>query len=184
MVMIMTIEILNNTIDNNNNIDAPLKENIKELIVIFNKMFPGVDLTNLNNRLATLKIEKSNKLMNKRVSKYNPVTNILEFNVDKIEQGYDMKYVMMYELLNIITSNSESFGFCKNNNFSALNAGYTAILANNLVGNESEIPFLEDEIISTNLISLLVGDEVMMESYFTNNVNLLANALLSEGVEL
>lgn len=178
------IDKIMNTIDSNSNIDAPLKVNIKELVIIFNKQFPGVDLTNLNNRLKDLKIVKSNKFINKKVSKYNSNTNTLEFNIDKIEQGYDMKYIMMYELLNIITSNNNATGFSVDNNFVALNAGYTAILANNLVGNDSEIPFLEDEIISTNLIALMVGDDLMMQSYFTNDTNLLANALLNEGIEL
>ena len=101
--------------DNNQNIDDELKDNIYILTQIFHSKYPEIDLTNLCNNLKTLKIVKSSKFLNKRVSKYNFMTNTLEFNVEKIAEGYDMKHMMMFELLNIITNNGKMTGFnlCK-----------------------------------------------------------------------
>ena len=95
-----------------------------------------------------------------------------------------MKHVMMSELLNVITNNGKQTGFNYNNKFEALNAGYTEVLSNNLVGNESDIPYLENEIISTNMIALMVGNDTLFDAYFNNDVELLVNKLVNEGVDI
>ena len=130
-----------------------------------------------------LKIEKSNKFINKRVVKYNLNTNILEFNTEEIDKGYDMKHILMHGLLNIISSNDVQSGFNYNDKFKALNAGYTEILTNNLVGNDSDLSYLDDEVISTNLIASMIGNDVLFEAYFGNDTNKLVNALINEGLE-
>ena len=179
----MTLENVYNAIDSNSNIDNNVKEDIKELITIFNKTFPNIDLSAFAKRVANLKIEKSNKFINKRVVKYNHNTNILEFNVDEINKGYDMKHILMHGLLNIISSNDTQSGFNYNDKFKALNAGYTEILTNNLVGNDGELSYLDDEVISTNLIASMIGNDVLFDSYFNNDTNKLVQALINEGVE-
>ncbi len=170
-------------IDSNQNIDNNVKENIKELINIFNSTFPNIDLFNFAKRIMNLKIEKSNKFINKRVVKYNHKTNILEFNIDEINKGYDMKHILMHGLLNIISSNDIQTGFIYNDKFKALNAGYTEILTNNLIGNDADLSYLDDEVISTNLIALMIGNDVLFEAYFNNDTKKLVKALVSEGVE-
>lgn len=170
-------------IDSNQNIDNNVKENIKELINIFNNTFPNIDLSNFAKRIMNLKIEKSNKFINKRVVKYNHKTNILEFNIDEINKGYDMKHILMHGLLNIISSNDIQTGFIYNDKFKALNAGYTEILTNNLIGNDADLSYLDDEVISTNLIALMIGNDVLFEAYFNNDTKKLVKALVSEGVE-
>lgn len=171
-------------IDSNTNIDSEVKENIKELINIFNSTFPNIDLSNFAKRIMDLKIEKSNKFINKRVVKYNFKTNILEFNVEEINKGYDMKHILMHGLLNIISSNDVQTGFNYNDKFKALNAGYTEILTNNLIGNDGDLSYLDDEVISTNLIATMIGNDVLFESYFNNDTSKLVNALINEGVEV
>lgn len=180
----ITLENIKGTLDSNIKLNDEIRDNLYNLIYIFNKNFPNISLENLNNNLKTLQIIKSNKFINKRVSRYNYVTNILEFNIDKINEGYDMKHVMMYELLSIITNNGKQIGFNYNNKFEALNAGYTEILTNNLVGNESDIPYLENEVISTNMIALMVGNDTLFDAYFNNNAELLLNKLVDEGIEV
>ena len=170
-------------IDSNQNIDNNVKENIKELINIFNSTFPNIDLSNFAKRIMNLKIEKSNKFINKRVVKYNHKTNILVFNIDEINKGYDMKHILMHGLLNIISSNDIQTGFIYNDKFKALNAGYTEILTNNLIGNDADLSYLDDEVISTNLIALMIGNDVLFEAYFNNDTKKLVKALVSEGVE-
>lgn len=171
-------------IDTNTNIDSEVKENIKELINVFNSTFPNIDLSNFAKRIMDLKIEKSNKFINKRVVKYNLNTNILEFNTEEIDKGYDMKHILMHGLLNIISSNDVQSGFNYNDKFKALNAGYTEILTNNLVGNDSDLSYLDEEVISTNLIASMIGNDVLFEAYFGNDTNKLVSALINEGVEV
>lgn len=179
----ISLEEVYSSIDSNTNIDSNIKENIKELITIFNKTFPNIDLSNFAKRIKGLKIEKSNKYINKRVVKYNHATNVLEFNVDEINKGYDMRHILMHGLLNIISSNDVQSGFNYNDKFKALNAGYTEILTNNLVGNDGELSYLDDEVVSTNLIASMIGNDVLFESYFNNDTNKLVTALVNEGVE-
>ena len=179
----MIIENVLKAIDSNSNIDTNVKEDIKNLIVIFNNKFPNIDLSNFAKNIMELKIERSNKFINKRVVKYNPVTNILEFNVDEINKGYDMKHILMHGLLNVISSNNGQTGFIYNDKFKALNAGYTEILTNNLVGNEGDISYLDDEVISTNLIASIIGNDILFECYFTNNAQKLMQTLVDKGVE-
>lgn len=179
----MTLENVYKAIDSNSNIDSNVKEDIKELITIFNKTFPNIDLSAFAKRVMDLKIEKSNKYLNKRVVKYNFNTNVLEFNIDEINKGYDMKHILMHGLLNIISSNDVQSGFNYNDKFKALNAGYTEILTNNLVGNDGELSYLDDEVVSTNMIASMIGNDVLFESYFNNDTNKLVQALVNEGVE-
>ena len=171
-------------IDTNTNIDSEVKENIKELINIFNSTFPNIDLSNFAKKIMDLKIEKSNKFVNEKVVKYNLNTNILEFNTEEIEKGYDMKHIFMHGLLNVISSNDVQTGFNYGDKFKALNAGYTEILANNLVGNDSDLSYLDEEVISTNLIASMIGNDVLFEAYFGNDTNKLVSALINEGVEV
>lgn len=177
----MSLEDIKNSLDSNSNLTDDIRNNIYSLIVLFNQKYPNIDLTKLCKHLKTLQIEKANKFVNKKVSKYNHMTNTLELNIDKINEGYDMKHILMYELLNIITNNDEFTGFNKNDKLKALNAGYTEILANDLVGNESDIPFLEPEVISTNMIAYMIGNDVLFESYFNNDATLLTNVMLEKG---
>lgn len=180
----MNLENVKVALDSNSNLNDEIRDNFYSLVHIFHKFYPTFDLTNLCNHLKTLKIEKSNKYLNKKVSKYNPITNVLEFNIEKIEEGYDMKYILMYELLHIITNNGSYYGFNKNDELRALDAGYTAILANNLIGNDSNIPYLENEIISTNMIALIIGSEQIEKTYFENNYDEIKQLLQNEGVNL
>lgn len=180
----INIEDVLKAVDSNSSIEANVKEDIKNLIIIFNNQFPNVDLSNFANNIMELKIEKSNKFINKRVVKYNPMTNVLEFNIDEINKGYDMKHILMHGLLYVISTKDGQMGFIYNNKLKALNAGYTEILTNNLVGNDGEISYLDDEVISTNLIASIIGNDILFECYFTNNYNKLMRTLLDEGVEV
>lgn len=180
----MNLENVKVVLDSNSNLNDEIRDHFYSLIHIFHKSYPNFDLTNLCNHLKTLKIEKSNKYLNKKVSKYNPITNVLEFNIEKINEGYDMKYVLMYELLHIITSNGSYCGFNKDDELRALDAGYTAILANNLIGNESDVPYLENEIVSANMIALIIGSDVIEKAYFENDYEGIKRLLQNEGVNL
>lgn len=157
----------------NENLTKEIKDSIFELMVIFNNNFKEVDLTNASNRLEKLKIKKISKFLNSDISLYDNKNNILYFNVNEINKNYDMKHVLMFELLNIITATNYSTGFNEEAKLEALNIGYTEILANYLVGNSGELLLYPDEAVATNLISVLVGADNMKKAYFENSPKIL-----------
>ena len=67
----VTVEQVLQALQKNVSLDSAVKSNFEELICIFNTKYPNVSLVNLYNVLPTLKIEKSNKFVNKRIFKYN-----------------------------------------------------------------------------------------------------------------
>lgn len=168
-------------IDENSSIESEVKEMIKHLIIVFNTHFQTISLENFINRIKTLKIEKTNKFVSKKLFDYMPLTNVLSFNVEKIKQEYDMKHVMMSALLNIITAHNNTYGFDRDNKLLTCNTGYTEILSNLLVGNEGDISDYDEEIIATNLIAELIGFEVLFTAYFSNDYQKVATAISEWG---
>lgn len=181
MANLDSIEVV---LDNNKNINKEVKDNLFELIVIFNNKFPEVNLDNLEKHLKTLKIKKTNKFLNQDISMYDYKNNVLYFNKDRMNDEYDYKHILMFELINIISSNSYQTGFNSDGKFEALNTGYTEILANYLVGNNGEKLIYPNEAIYANMIGIIAGEDKLFESYFKNDAKILLNALVEAGVTL
>ena len=80
------LEDIRLSLDNNLNLTREVKARLFELIVIFNNKFPSVDLSNLNKRIKTLKIEKNDNFLNKDISMYDFRTNILYLNTKEMEE--------------------------------------------------------------------------------------------------
>lgn len=177
------VDEIKKVLDLNGNISSELKENILELVKILNKELPDVDLTNLKNRLSNIQIKKLNKFISNNVSMYSNVNNILYLNGEKLNE-YDAKHVLMYELLNIASSTDTKRGFIEDGRFEALNVGYTEILANFLVGNESEKTMYQEQAIETNLISIIIGNDVLKKAYFRNDTELLIQGFNDAGVQI
>ncbi len=168
----------------NGNLSSGIKGNIYELVSIFHSKFPDVDLTNLKDRLSTLKVRKLSKFISNNVSMYSNVENILYFNAEKLESGYDARHILMYELLNIASSTDTKRGFIQDGRFEALNVGFTEIMANYLVGNEGNKALFQQQAIETNLISIIIGSEVLKKAYFTNDTELLIKGFEDAGVDV
>ena len=98
------IDSIRISLDNNSNLSKDVSDGIFELVVLFHNNFPDIKLDNLNKRLGKLKIEKTSKFEKCNISSYSFVKNILYFNSDEISKEYDARHIMMFELLNIITS--------------------------------------------------------------------------------
>ncbi len=179
--MVEEIEAVLNT---NPNLTQDLKMNLLELVTIFQKQFPTVSLENLKNRLQTLKIDKLNRYVSSEVSKYDPVLNTLMINEERLGKDVDAKHILMYELLSIMTAKDNYTGFNFNHQFEALNIGYTEILTNYLVGNETEEFVHSDEIIATNLISISIGNDILLHAFFNNDYMTLTKSLIDAGIEL
>ena len=131
-----------------------------------------------------MKIENLSKYVSGEVSKYDPVTNILSLNEERLGKDVVAKHILMYEILSMITAKDNYTGFNFNHQFEALNIGYTEILTNYLVGNETEEFVHSDEIIATNLISISIGNEILLKAFFNNDYMILTKSLIDAGIEL
>lgn len=172
------------SLHNNSNLDAEVRDNIFELVMIFNNKFPEVSLDRFNEHAKTLKIKKTNKFLNSDISMYDYRHNILYFNKSRMTDEYDFRHILMYELINIISSNKYQTGFNNDGKFEALNTGYTEILANFLVGNNGQKLIYPNEAIMANMIGIVAGENKLFEAYFNNDAKILLNALAKAGVVL
>ena len=166
----MDLNEIKNSLNSNPNL-TDIRDCLMELIYLFNSKFPTINLSNLNERLKTLKIIKGSKYLVKNSSHYNPLNNELLINLSKINDN-DCKHILMRELLNIITAKDNFSGFNVDNDYEALNIGYTERLTNFLVGNESKSEY-EDEIVASNLLERIIGEDKMFNAYFNNDASLI-----------
>ena len=172
----MDLNEIKNSLNSNPNLTDDIKDCLMELISLFNSKFPDVKLTNLNERLKTLKIIRGSRFLIKNSYYYDPIDNEILINLVKIDDSIDCKHVFMRELLNMITAKDNFTGFNKDNAYEALNIGYTEILANYLVGNENESEY-EDEIVATNMIAEVIGNDTLFNAYFNNDETLIMNSV-------
>lgn len=178
------LDTIKNTLDTNTYLSQEMKDNIFELVVLFNKNFNHIALDNLNERLKTLKIERISSFLSKRVSKYDIYKNTIYFNDKELKRDYDVRHILMLELINIISSNKDFSGFNYEGKFEALNIGYTEMLANYLVGNEGEEMIYPHEAVMVNLLSIIIGEDVLEKAYFQNDYRLLLDTVKKVGIEL
>lgn len=172
--MVETIKV---TLNENQNISNEVKEGLIELIQIFNKKFPNVDLNNLNERLKSLIIRRESMFLIKNPCQYNPHTNEILINLGKFEES-DARHWMMHALLGIITAKENYYGFNnEDDKLIALNEGYTEILTNYLVG-DIENNFYFDEVVITNLISKIIGEDILFDAYFSNDSKKVLEAMI------
>ncbi len=171
------------SLEQNLELSQAVKGNIYELTMIFREKLPEISLDNYCKKLETLKIIKLSKFIKPGiVSMYDCRKNIIYFNTSEVEKGYDMKHVLMFELINVISSNDEYSGFNVDDKYRVLNLGYTEILANFLVGNDSEMALYSHEAATVNMMSILTGIDVFYQAYFKNNIELLAEKMVEMGV--
>ena len=164
--------MLEESLKQNNYLSNEIKGNISELVNTFSNKFPQVDLTNFYEKIKTLQIKKISKYLSSNISKYDILENKIYIKKDELNKEYDIKHILMYELLNVISSN----GFNNKDEFLSLNCGFTEILANLLVGNELT-PIYKEEAVYANIISMMIGVDVLQEAYFKNDPDLITNAL-------
>ena len=170
-------ETIKTTLSTNENLSEEVKNDILELVKIFQQKFANIDLTNLNERLKNLVIKRESMYLVKQPCKYNPFTNEILINLGRFEEC-DAKHWLMHCLLGIITAKDSYYGFNnEDDSLIALNEGYTEIITNYLVGDVEE-NFFTDEIIMTNLISKIIGEETLYNAYFTNDSKSIIRAMI------
>ncbi len=171
------IETIKMTLNNNENITNEVKENLLELITIFNNNFKEIDLANLNERLKTLIIKRESMFLVKLPCKYNPYTNELLINLGLFEDC-DAKHWLMHALLGMITAKENYYGLNnEENTLVGLNEGYTEIITNNLVGDVENNIFMGD-IVLTNIIGKAIGEDTLYNAYFNNDSESVIRAMI------
>lgn len=178
------LDVIKNTLDKNKNLSSEVKDNLFELIVVFNKEFSDIKLDNLNDKLKDLKISKISSLLTKKVSKYDYKKNIIYFNEKELEKDYDARHLLMFDLLQIISSKENYNGFNAEGKFEALNLGYTEMMANYLVGNSCEKMLYPHESVMIGLLGCIVDEKVLRISYFNNDHKLLIDTIKNIGIDL
>lgn len=172
---------IKSNLDNNNSLQQSVKDEIFELINIFHQTFPDIDLKSLNERIKDVKIGKDDLNIRKGPVIYDVVNNEILFSKKGLEEDYDPKHFMMKVIIAMISSCDNYYGFNKNNSLFALTIGFTEMLANTLVGNDGICDF-EEEVLTTNLISKVIGRDIMFEAFFNNDAETIFKKLLEAEV--
>lgn len=162
-----SLEEIRISLKNNPNLTDEISNKLFELVIIFNKKIPDINLSRLNERLKTVKLGKIGRFEKKGTYYYDVFKNEILFSND-IEGNYDIDHILIKAILQMSTSTETFTGFNSDDRLRVLNLAYTEILANYIVGNEGDSD-LEEEMLVTNLLSHIVGKDTMFNSYFTNN---------------
>ena len=161
------LEEIRNSLKSNPNLTDEIRNKLFELVVVFNKKMPEVNLSKLNDKLKTVKLGRMSKFERKGVYYYNVLTNEILLSKE-IQSNYDIDHIFVKAILQMSASTTTFTGFNSDSRLRALNLAYTEILANYIIGNEGDSD-LEEEILITNLLSHIVGKDTLFNSYFTNN---------------
>ena len=176
------LEEIRISLKSNPNLTDEIRNKLFELVIVFNKKMPDINLSRLNEKLKTVKLGKLGKFERKGTYYYDVFKNEILFSKD-IEGNYDINHLLTKAILQMSTSTDTFTGFNSDDRLRALNLAYTEILANYIVGNEGDSD-LEEEMLVTNLLSHIVGKDTMFNSYFTNNGELIIKAMQDAEVGL
>lgn len=160
---------------NNPNLNDEISKKIYSLIQVLSKKIPEANLQRLNDKISTVKIKKMGKLERKGTYFYDVRKNEILFS-QNLEKNYDIDHLFMKALLEMSTSTGTFTGFNSDDRLLALNYAYTEILANFVIGNEG-VSDLEEEMLITNVLSYIIGKDVLYNAYFTNNGEPILKAL-------
>ena len=163
----MNLDDIKASLQSNPNLNDEIRNKLFELVTIFHKKLPEVNLQKLNEKLKTVKIGRMSKFERKGVYYYDLFKNEILFT-NNLKNNYDVDHLLMKAILEMSTATSTFTGFSSDERLRALNLAYTEILSNYIVGNEGDSD-LEEEMLVTNLLSHIIGKDAMFNSYFTNN---------------
>ena len=177
-----TLEEIKVSLQSNPNLNDDIRKKLFELVTIFHKKLPEVDLTKLNEKLKTVKFSRMSKFERKGVYYYDILKNEILFT-GNLRDNYDIDHLFMKAILEMSTATNSFTGFNSDERLRALNLAYTEILSNYIVGNEGDSD-LEEEMLITNLLSHIIGKDAMFNSYFTNNGETIIRAMQDAEVGL
>ena len=170
-----SLEEIKMSLESNPNLTEEIRGKLLDLISNFNKKMPDVDLSKLSDRLRTVKLGRISKFEKKGTYYYDVFKNEILLS-NNLEGNYDIDHILTKAILEMSTSTSTYTGFNSDERLRTLNLAYTEILANYIVGNEGDSD-LEEEVLLTNMISLIVGKDEMLNAYFTNDGDIIIKAM-------
>lgn len=171
------LDQIKSNLDSNQFLTIEVKNEIFQLVNLFHQTFPNVSLETLNNRIKDVKVGKISIYERKGPVVYDVINNEILLSRKGLDEKYDVKHLMMKGLLGMISACDNYYGFNKNDSLYALNLGFTEMLANTLVGNEGACDF-EEELLATNLISKVIGRDILFDAYFSNDAEFVFKKLL------
>lgn len=162
----------------NKELTKDFKFKIFEFILLFNKKFPNIDLTTLSSKISTVTFEKVSSYERRGTFNYDAAKNRVMYDAKRIkEDDYDIDNLLMKAVIALISSTDTYYGFNKDDKLSALNKAVTEMIANHVIGNEGTSDY-EEEIIIANLISKIIGVDLLIESYFKNDSDTILRRLV------
>lgn len=165
------IDVLRNSIKNNQFISEELKCNIATLTDLIVTVFPEYDCSNLEKSLSNLKIISNNTIND--YSSYNKETNTLDINVDNIfNDRIDLQHLFLIELLKT-NSNNDIIGF---------NNGMAETIASLMNSDESMKKLYPLESLSASLLSKVVDPITLINGYMNNDIESIIVELDSIGI--
>ena len=174
------LEQIQQNLNANKDFTKDFKYKIFELILLFNKKYPDVNLETLCSKINTVTFEKSGTFERRGTFTYDPKKNKVSFDAKRIKDSdYDIDNMMMKAVIAMATAKDTYYGFNKDDKLSALNKAVTEMIATSIVGNEG-ISDYEEEILIANLLSKVLGVDFLIESYFKND----SDAIFRKLVEL
>ena len=174
------LEQIQENLNANEDFTKDFKYKIFELILLFNKKYPSVNLETLNSKIKTVTYEKSGVFERRGTFLYDPVTNKVSFDAKKIKDGdYDIDNMLMKAVVAMASSKGSYYGLNKDEKLMALNKAVTEMIATSIIGNEG-ISDYEEEILIANMLAKILGVDFLIESYFKND----SDAVLKKLVEL
>ena len=174
------LEQIQQNLNANEDFTKDFKYKIFELILLFNKKYPSVNLETLNSKIKTVTYEKSGVFERRGTFLYDPVTNKVSFDAKKIKDGdYDIDNMLMKAVVAMASSKGSYYGLNKDEKLMALNKAVTEMIATSIIGNEG-ISDYEEEILIANMLAKILGVDFLIESYFKND----SDAVLKKLVEL
>lgn len=165
----------------NESLTSEVKTKMFQLIVLFHQKFPDVNLERLKEKIKDVKLGKIGVFERKGPVIYDSLKNEICFSNKKLHGDYDANHLMMKGILGMISSYEDYYGFNKGDSLRALNIGYTEMLANYLVGNEGICDY-EEELLATNLISQIIGQDTLFNAYFNNDAEIVYKKMLEAEV--
>ena len=105
-----SLEQIKVSLQSNPNLNESICTKLFELVNIFHKKMPNVNLSILNEKLKTVKLVKLSRFEKKGVYFYDLFKNEIAFSSD-LKGNYDIDHLLMKAILEMSTATSSYTGF-------------------------------------------------------------------------
>ncbi|MBQ7140035.1 MAG: hypothetical protein IJO32_00865 [Bacilli bacterium] len=155
------------------NLDTTNQEYLKEFENKLYSNIPSQYLKNYNNNINNLKYYNNNNDLNKIVG----TSGYYDVKTNRMVNILSNRHVIFHELMHMASSNGKYCGFSNGKTAIGLTEGYTEYLVKFLfpdkyIGYPKEVQIIK-------ILNSIIGEEKIMQYYFTNNLEGLKKDLIS-----